>query len=769
MAKPLIIVESPAKARTISRLAGRGYNVVASNGHVRDLPKSKLGVDPEKDFEPHYVTIRTKSAVIKQMREKAKNSAEILLAPDPDREGEAIAWHLTKVLSGDSKRFKRLVFHEITQPAIRQALASPHEIDMNKVSAQQARRILDRLVGYQLSPVLWKTIRYGLSAGRVQSVALRLIVDREREVEAFVAVEYWSIHAAALTSEGQALRMGLVSWEGKRPEIHTAEEAQQIIDRIKDKPLEVTSLKTRRRKRNASAPFITSTLQQDAFRALRFSSKKTMKIAQELYEGLSVGDEGTVGLITYMRTDSTRVANEALNAVRAFVDERFGHAYLPDKPIVYKKKGRTQDAHEAIRPTAVSRTPETMERYLNQDQRKLYGLIWRRFVASQMCPQELEISTVEASCAPAVFRASGKRVAFDGFTRLYEAKEPKARREQQPKEAGQDAANGRLAEGEAAVEVLPKVHEGEQLQVKEYSPKQHFTEPPTRYSEASLIKALEENGIGRPSTYATIVSTILTRDYVNRDKGRLVPTDLGGTVVDLLVRNFPKVMNVDFTAHMEQELDRVEEGRDGWVAVVREFYEPFKESLQAVAGKVEELKRAVQVPTGQVCEKCEAPMVRKFGRNGPFLACSRYPDCKHTQPLRDDEKPQLTSHTCPKCGSPLMLRTGRFGRFLACSNYPQCKTTRPVPVGVACPEEGCEGQLVEKRTRNGRAFFGCDQYPKCKYAVWDRPFPQRCPECGHPFMLMRETKRAGAHYACPRCKATCQREGEREPRCEESA
>ncbi len=755
MRKGLIIVESPAKARTITRMAGKGYQVLASNGHVRDLPKSKLGVDLENGFEPHYVTIRSKSKVINQLREKASNVDEIYLAPDPDREGEAIAWHLMEVLKQSKRPFRRLVFHEITERAIQEALASPREINMDKVNAQQARRVLDRLVGYQLSPVLWKTIRYGLSAGRVQSVALRLIVDREAEIAAFTPEEYWTIHAVVSDGGAASMEMGLVSWEGAKPRLKNEQEAQAVLDRLADKPLTIQSIATKRRRRNPSAPFITSTLQQDAFRALRFSSKKTMQIAQELYEGLPIGEEGTVGLITYMRTDSTRIADEAIGEVRGFIESTFGQRYLPEKPNVYRKKTRSQDAHEAIRPTSSSRSPEALARYLSADQLKLYRLIWNRFVASQMRPQELDITTVDAGAAEGIFRATGRVVAFDGFTRLYESSDRGANRERK----GGNEKNG---DEEKLVDLLPGLREGQALAVNELRKDQHFTEPPPRYSEASLIRALEENGIGRPSTYSTIVSTILTRDYVRRDKGRLFPTDLGVTVTGLLVENFERIMNVDFTAHMEEELDSVEAGQDAWEKVVREFYEPFAASLHVAESKVKELKASVQVETDQVCSECGAKMVRKFGRNGPFLACSRYPECKHTEPLSEDEKPKPTDHPCPTCGTPMMIRTGRYGRFLACSRYPDCKTTLPVPVGVDCPEEGCAGKLVEKRTRGGRVFYGCDAYPKCRYALWDLPVNRPCPACGHPFMVAKETRREGPHYACPKCKIHVPREHEEE-------
>ena len=769
MAKSLIIVESPAKARTIARFTGRGFDVVASNGHVRDLPKSKLGVDVENDFALQYVTIRSKSKVIKTLREKSKAAEKIFLAPDPDREGEAIAWHLMEVLGGDAQRYRRLVFHEITQGAIRQALDDPCEIDMCKVHAQQGRRVLDRLVGYQLSPVLWKTIRYGLSAGRVQSVALRMIVDREREIEAFVPVEYWTIAADTKTPAGEALRMALALWEGKKPEIPNEDAAQGVIARLRGRPLLVSAIKTRRRRRHPSPPFITSTLQQEAFRKLRMPTRRTMQIAQELYEGLGVGEEGSVGLITYMRTDSTRVAEEALDGVRQYIGDQIGGDYLPEKPNRYRSRKGAQEAHEAIRPTSAARTPQEMAKYLSRDQLRLYTLIWRRFVASQMRPQELDITTIEATSDAALFRTSGRVLVFDGFTRLYDAgsDEDRGRRAKAAGDAstgnGSGAGNGGEQDQNAGAEendesdgagegTLPAVQEGDELSVTRFQKKQHFTEPPPRYSEGTLIRVLEEQGIGRPSTYATIVGTILTRDYVQREKSRLHPTDLGMTVVDLLVAHFSDVMSIDFTAHMEEKLDRIEEGRDGWVSVVREFYAPFAKDLAAVAKKTAELKASLQVETGETCEKCGAALIRKFGRHGPFLACSNYPECRFTQPLHEDEKPQPTEHRCPTCDAPMLIRTGRFGRFLACERYPECKTTQPVPTGVSCPEEGCDGDLVQKRTRGGRVFYGCNRYPKCRHALWDFPVARACPACKHPLMLRKETKRDGAHLLCPACK-----------------
>ena len=737
MSKPLIIVESPAKARTIGRIVGKGYSVMASQGHVRDLPKSKLGVDLEDNFDPNYTVIPSKKKIIKLLKEEAKSASAVLLAPDPDREGEAIAWHLQEVLGGSGKSYHRLVFHEITAQAVKESLAHPRDLDMKKVGAQQARRIMDRLVGYMISPFLWTTIRYGLSAGRVQSVALRLIVEREDEIRAFVPKEYWSILAHLLTPRGDALVAKLHKIEGKSPEIGREGDAKALVDEAKAGSFRIEDVKTTRRKRKPPAPFITSTLQQEAFKQLRFSAKKTMSVAQQLYEGLPVDGGEQVGLITYMRTDSTRVSDEAIGSVRQLIEKRFGKPYLPGEPRVYRQKQRTQDAHEAVRPTDAGRSPEDLERSLNKDQMSLYRLIWNRFLACQMSDQESDVTSVDIQAGNKgrlLFRATGTQLVFDGFTRVYrEAEDP-------------DGAE------EDGKQVIPEVKANEDLRLKRLEKKQHFTEPPPRYSEATLVKVLEEKGIGRPSTYATIVSTILTREYVRREKGRLHPTDLGETVLKLLLKTFSDVFDVGFTAQMEEELDQVEEGAAGWTGVVRDFYEPFRRDLDAAEKAKSDLKVQIQEESDQICEKCGNKLIKKFGRNGPFLACPGYPECRFTRPLNPDEEPQATSETCPTCGSVMMLRRGRYGRFLACSRYPECKTTRPVPTGVPCARPGCSGGLVEKRSRRGKIFYGCDRYPDCDFAVWDRPVARPCPACKSPFLVEKETKTHGPHLYCPECR-----------------
>lgn len=746
MANSVIIVESPAKARTISKFVGKKYHVLASLGHIRDLPKSKLGVDVDDDFAPQYVTLKTKGKVLQDLKDSVKRADEVFLAPDPDREGEAIAWHLAEYLKKGSKAtFRRMEFHEITKQAIQESLKHPRELDQNRVDAQQARRVLDRLVGYKVSPFLWTTVRYGLSAGRVQSVALRIIVDREREVEAFQSTEYWTIDGYFKTARNEVLKARLVKLAGEKPVVGSEEAANALLLDLKQRAYKISELKVQSRKRNPAPPFITSTLQQEAFRKLHYTAKRTMAVAQGLYEGIDLGPEGTIGLISYMRTDSTRISGEAMDEVRGHILAAYGERYVPEKPRFFSTRKGAQDAHEAVRPTSALRTPESMKKHLSAEQHKLYTLIWNRFVASQMNPAESEVTTVEVQGGDALFRAAGSRPVFDGFTRLYEEKVAS-------EESRAVNATARVDEEEEEQErPLPEVAKGETAQWQKAQPDQHFTEPPPRYTEASLVKALEERGIGRPSTYATIVSTILTRDYVARDKGRLVPTDLGKTVTDLLVQNFADIFNVDFTARMEENLDKVEEGQNPWVSVVREFYQPFREDLERAEGNKDLLKEQVQTETDIPCEQCGSLLVRKFGRNGPFLACPKYPECKYTRPLSDDEQPQPAGRDCPACAKPMFVRTGRFGRFVACQDYPTCKTTASVSTGVRCPKEA-DGTLVEKRTRKGKMFFACDQYPKCSYALWNRPIPVACPGCGNPFMVEKETKAKGPHYQCPECK-----------------
>ena len=732
----LIIVESPAKARTISKFVGRGFRVLASMGHIRDLPKTKLGVNLEKDFAPQYVTLRSKAKVLKDLREASKQAKRILLAPDPDREGEAIAWHLADYLAAAKVPIERLEFQEITKTAVQEALKRPREIDQNLVDAQQARRVLDRLVGYLISPFLWTTIRYGLSAGRVQSVALRLICEREDDIEAFESREYWTLDLLLATPRSEVLRVRLVKVDGEKPAIGSEAQAEEMIQALARERFTVEDVKIQPRRRNPAPPFITSTLQQEAYRRLHFPAKKTMSIAQELYEGLEVGEEGIVGLITYMRTDSTRVSAEAQREARDYLTETFGAEFIPETPIIYPSRARAQDAHEAVRPTGVRRTPDAVRRLLTNDQAKLYALIWNRFMASQMSPAVSEVTTIEVTAGRFLLRATGSRQLFDGFTRLYEE-----RPDEDAVRPGPDEEGGRL----------PEVSKGESLEYRDAEREQHFTQPPPRYTEATLVRALEERGIGRPSTYATIVSTILTRDYIQREKGRLHPTDLGRTVTRLLLSVFSDIFDVDFTARMETELDKIETGEDPWIEVVRSFYDPFRKDLTQAESRKSELKNGIQAESDQSCEQCGSKLVKKFGRNGPFLACPRYPECKFTKPLKEEEQPTPTGESCPNCGAPMVHRSGRFGRFVACTNYPTCKTTASVRTGVACPRPGCSGHLVEKRGRKrGRIFYACDQYPACEYAIWDRPVARACPACGFPLMVEKETKARGFHLQCPR-------------------
>ncbi|HEX9743564.1 MAG TPA: type I DNA topoisomerase [Nitrospiraceae bacterium] len=773
MAKSLIIVESPAKARTISKYLGRGYTVMASVGHVKDLPTSKLGVDLDDDFKPHYVTIKGKSKVLADIKKKAGEVDKVFLAPDPDREGEAIAWHIAEELKDKPKgkakgkgkaqeqRVFRVLFNEITESAIKRALQSPGQIDMKRVQAQQARRILDRIVGYQGSQLLWKKVRRGLSMGRVQSVAVKLICDREKEREAFRAEEYWSITATLAGKNPPAFEAKLQSINGKEAVVSSQGVAEGIVADVGGKPFVVQSVERKEKRRNPVAPFITSRLQQEASRKLRFSAKKTMTLAQQLYEGMEIGKEGAAGLITYMRTDSTRISNEAADEARQLIRDRFGAEFLPATPNVYKTQKAAQEAHEAIRPTSVGRDPESVKQYMERDHYQLYKLIWNRFVASQMAPAVLEVTRVDSvprgTRQPYVFRANGTVVKFTGHMAVYmEGKDTE----------GDDAARktDQEADDEASRQ-LPMLDEGESLRlvgqegqaVEGLLPKQHFTQPPPRYNEALLIKELEEKGIGRPSTYASIISTIQDRKYVDKIEGRFIPTETGRTVNDFLVKGFPDILNTDFTSLMEKELDEVEEGVKPWVAAVRDFYVPFAkdmEKAQDIAGP----KDTVEPPTDIPCEKCGRMMEIKWGRNGKFLACPGYkddPPCKNTQnferlpdgTIKVVAKQDITTdEKCEKCGSPMVIKIGRFGKFIACSAYPECKTTKAIPLGVKCPQDG--GNLVQKRSRKGRTFYACANYPKCEFALWDRPVNKACPNCHAPFLIEKLSKQAGNSVQC---------------------
>jgi DNA topoisomerase I len=772
MAKSLIIVESPTKARTITKYLGRGYTVMASVGHIKDLPTSKLGVDLEHDFEPQYVTIKGKSKILAEIKKKAEAADKVFLAPDPDREGEAIAWHLEQELLGKPKskskkrtegKVFRVLFNEITESAIKRALQSPGQVDMKLVNAQQARRVLDRIVGYQGSQLLWTKVRRGLSMGRVQSVAMRLICEREQERDAFRAEEYWSIAVVLSGTNPPPFEAKLHSINGQEASIATETDARHIIEAVQGKEFVVESIERKEKRRNPVAPFITSRLQQEAARKLHFSSKKTMTLAQKLYEGIEIGAEGQTGLITYMRTDSPRISNEAMAEAREVILERFGTEYLPATPNVYKTQKAAQEAHEAIRPTSAARDPETIRQYLEPDVYKLYQLIWNRFIASQMVPAILDVTRVESSPIKTtqkfIFRSTGTVVKFPGHTIVYMEgidKELFAQKQKSEQEVEDEAERQ-----------LPLLSEGERLrlvsQEGQTAPgvlsKQHFTQPPPRYNEALLIKELEEKGIGRPSTYASIISTIQDRKYAEKADGRFTPTETGRTVNDFLMKGFPDLINVDFTSHMEEELDEVEEGNKPWVAAVREFHGTFTTDLEK-AKTIPGPKDTVEPPTDIPCEKCGRMMEIKWGRNGKFLACPAYkdkPPCKNTQNFEKLEdgtikivpKVELTTdEKCEKCSSPMVVKTGRFGKFIACSAYPECKTTKALALGVKCPQPGCGGDLVQKRTRKGRSFFACSRYPACEYALWDRPINKTCPTCSAPFLIEKVSKQVGRSIQC---------------------
>jgi DNA topoisomerase-1 len=767
MAKSLIIVESPTKARTITKYLGRGYSVMASVGHVKDLPTSKLGVDLEHDFEPQYVTIKGKSKVLADIKKKAQQVDTVFLAPDPDREGEAIAWHIAQELHGKGKKkdgkVYRVLFNEITESAIKRALKSPGEIDMKLVQAQQARRVLDRIVGYQGSQLLWKKVRRGLSMGRVQSVAVRLICDREQEREKFRAEEYWSIVALLRGDNPPAFEAKLHSINGQDADIGTSAQAEQILTAVQGKQFVVQSIERKEKKRNPVAPFITSRLQQEAARKLHFTPKKTMTLAQQLYEGVEIGAEGPMGLITYMRTDSPRISQEATEDARVVIRERFGEEYLPATPNVYKTQKAAQEAHEAIRPTMAARDPESIRQFLEQDQYNLYKLIWNRFIASQMVPAILDVTRVDSSPVDTaeryVFRTTGTVVKFPGHTAVYLEGTDKELPSQKPKsEQESDDESDRQ---------LPFLREGESLQLVEQEQqtlpgllsKQHFTQPPPRYNEALLIRELEEKGIGRPSTYAAIISTIQDRKYVEKVEGRFLPTETGRTVNDFLLKGFPDLLDTEFTSHMEEQLDEVEEGTKPWVSAVREFYTPFVKEME-LAQNIPGPKDVVEPPTNLPCEKCGRMLEIKWGRNGKFLACPGYkedPPCKNTQNFEKlpdgtvkivPKLEETTDEKCEKCSSPMVVKSGRFGKFLACSAYPECKTTKAIALGVKCPQPGCGGDLVQKRTKKGRNFYSCSRYPECEFALWDRPINKPCPTCQAPFLIEKVSKQAGRSVQC---------------------
>ena len=722
----LVIVESPTKAPTIKGYLGSGYKVVASKGHVRDLPKSTLGVDVDNDFEAHYINIRGKGELIRELKKEVKNADKVFLATDPDREGEAISWHLVNALSIAPEKVNRITFNELTKTAVKEAIKNPRDIDMNLVNSQQARRLLDRIVGYKLSPFLWKTVRSGLSAGRVQSVATRIIVEREAEIRAFIPKEYWTVEASLSTPEGKQFTSkfyGLAA-DASKLELNCESDASAVVDEAKKSPFAVKDVKKGQKLKNPSPPFITSTLQQEASRKLNFQSQRTMKVAQELYEGINLGSElgGVQGLITYMRTDSLRIADEARAAAREYITERFGDRYYPENPRIYKVKSGAQDAHEAIRPARPSIEPQKIKSRLSSDQYRLYKLIWDRFIASQMASAELSTVQVDITCGKYLFRSGGYTVKFPGYMAVYE-------------ESTDD-------EKEKSTR-LPQISEGSVPGVNAVTPEQHFTEPPARYTEASLIKFMEEKGIGRPSTYSTIITLIVSRGYVKRQGKTLYPTPLGEVTTKLICEKFPDIADYQFTAMMENKLDSIEDGKYTMNEVLSTFYDGFKKELDRAFESVS--KDDIELPveeTDIVCEKCGAKMVVKEGRFGKFAACPNYPECKNTKPLSKDgtipeapKKPE-TDMKCEKCGSDMILRTGRFGSFYACSAYPACKFTKQIskPLGVKCPE--CGGDIVTKFGKNRTMFYSCEKYPECKFSSWDMPTNEKCPLCGD--MLMKK-------------------------------
>ena len=802
MAKSLVIVESPAKAKTINRYLGPDYTVKASMGHVMDLPKKELGVDVKKGFEPTYIVIPGKKQVIQDLKAAAAKADAVYLAADPDREGEAICAHLQELLNGKKRKFHRVMFNEITKDAVREAFERPGEIDPKLVDAQQARRILDRLVGYQVSPLLWEKVKQGISAGRVQTVALRVIVEREREIQAFQKKEYWTIEAHLEGKHPPAFDARLFKYRGEDLEISDAAGADHHTAAIKAASFVVQSVTTKEKRKYPVPPFITSKLQQEAVRKLHFTAKKTMMLAQRLYEGVDLGAEGSVGLITYMRTDSTRVAESALNSARDYIRQTFGAPYLPPDAIRYKSKKDAQDAHEAIRPTDVLRSPDSVRSYIGPDEFKLYKLIWQRSVASQMTPALFDQTTIDITAGEYLFRATGSVEKFNGFRAVYEeGKDEKAEMEDE----------------EELKHRLPAVEQGEHLKLRKLTPEQHFTEPPPRFNEATLVKALEEKGIGRPSTYASILSVIQNREYVEKHTGRFFPSELGMVVSDLLVKNFSDIFDIAYTARMEEELDEVEEGKLTWTEALTEFYTKFKRDLRLAEREMEDIK-GEGISTEEKCEKCGKPMVVRLGRNGAFLACTGYPECEGTSDLTPEltakygtggpPAPEVAEQNCEKCGKPMAVKRGRFGFFLACTGYPECRNTKKIvmkegmaqavqdkpldekcpqcgnhlvikhgrygeftacsnyptckyvkkeTIGIPCPEKGCTGELVVRRTRRRKTFYGCSRYPDCKFTVWDKPIAEPCPKCGFPLLVEKLSKKSGLIRSCPNEGCTYER------------
>ena len=798
MGKALVIVESPAKAKTINKYLGRDYTVLASMGHVRDLPKSKLGVDVDDGFAPVYELLASRKKVIAELKSAAKDATDIYIATDPDREGEAIGWHLAEELGTKKKKIHRLMFNEITKKAVQEAMKHPGTIDLKMVDAQQARRVLDRLVGYKISPLLWDKVRRGLSAGRVQSVALKLICDREQAISRFVPEEYWHLFAALAGTQPPEFEAKLVKKGDETIKVGNEQQSKDVLRDLEGATYVVSSVATKERKRNAAPPFITSKLQQTA----RYPVKRTMQIAQQLYEGVELpglGVEGPVGLITYMRTDSTRVSDDALAAVREHIGTTFGAAYVPEKPNVFKTKSDAQDAHEAIRPTSMEYDPEKVRPFLSPEQYSLYRLIWNRFVASQMTPATFDETIVDITAAAYLFRVKGSVPKFPGWMATYE---------RVPDDAAAVASVDRVAPTPGSKDededgpsgVLPPLAEGDRLELRGLRPEQKFTQPPPRFTEATLVKELEENGIGRPSTYASIIGVLQDRDYANKVEGKFKPTALGLIITDLLIKSFDDILDVEYTRSLEEDLDRIEQGKADYKGTLTTFYKKFKKDLAKAGKEMQNLKEGIK--TEEICDRCGKGMVIKVGKFGPFVACSGYPDCTNTRELEKSEPNAETDETqeemCENCGKPMVVKRGRFGQFLACTGYPDCKTTRKIiatqggmkaakpdqildekcpkcesnlvikqgrfgeftactnypnckyvkmkTTGVLCPKDG--GDIVERKSRRGKAFYGCANYPDCDFTLWKRPIAEACPECGTPFLLEKITKKAGRQLVC---------------------
>jgi DNA topoisomerase-1 len=735
MPRSLVIVESPAKAKTINRYLGSDYVVEASMGHIRDLPKSSLGVDLEHDFAPKYVIIPDRRKLVTALKKTARECEQVFLAADPDREGEAICWHLKELLADSNRNVHRVLLHEITKKAVTEAFQNWLELDANKFRAQQTRRILDRLVGYLISPLLWKKVGRGLSAGRVQSIALRLICEREKEIKAFVTEEYWAIAANLRASNPPDFRASLIKIDGKKAKLGDGPSALQLVERLKQTPFVLNDIQVRQKKKDPPPPYITSTLQQDGFRLLRYPVRKTMSLAQRLYEGMEIGDRGLVGLITYMRTDSVRLSGEAVDWARQYISSRWSPSHLPDTPRVFKSRKQAQEAHEAIRPTSPDLPPEAVRSYLKKDEWNVYRLIWNRFIASQMSSAQVEETEFDIRASNCQFSAKGEVILHPGFLALAQDQKKERTADQDEEEAGEEEAK-----------TMPKAAAGESLTLLGLEPKQNFTQPPARYTEGSLVKEMEAKGIGRPSTYAPIIATLQNRVYVVKESGKFIPTELGLYVTDFLVQHFPDLMEVKFTALLEEELDRISEGEYDMLTSLRGYYQRLEADLKK--GMDTEGVAKTGIPVDENCPQCGKPLVIKSGRFGRFKACSGYPDCQFKQSMVKKEAIPLDEN-CPQCNSQLVQRRGRYGAFIACSDYPRCNYVKKerVDTGIPCPT-GCGGTILQRKTRRGRGFFGCSLYPKCSFATWEEPVAQACPKCGKPILLRKQRKNKPSVVRC---------------------